>query len=84
MSGVIFNSAAPADARPKMVTITRQRHVELLMRSVARQSSLEIACQHHQELSHLLFVPPDVDRDAQPHQKKTDEKLREQSARCVS
>ena len=55
MSGVIFNSAASADARPKMVTITRQRHVELLMRSVARQSSLEIACQHHQELSHLLF-----------------------------
>src|SRR4030095_15852730 len=42
----IFNSNAPADARPLTATITRQRHVELLMRSVARQSSLEIACQH--------------------------------------
>jgi hypothetical protein len=56
MSCVIFNSAAPAEATPLMAMITKQRKVELLMRFVAREISLEIASQHHQKLSDLLFL----------------------------
>ncbi len=56
MSCVIFNSAAPAEARPLMAAMTRQREVEFFICSVARETSLDIASRHHQKLSHLLFL----------------------------
>jgi hypothetical protein len=55
MSCVIFNSAAPADAKPLMAAITRQEQLELFMCSAARETSLDIASQHDQS-SRTFFL----------------------------